>query len=118
MSVTAGLFSGRRHYREVIDGKVYDTQKAREVCYTGNNLRGRDLSAEVSYLYLTPRGRWFIAGRSGPMGRFTEQAGGGTIGASGILPVDVDEAYRLAERSGDLEPEQLAELFPGRVEEA
>lgn len=91
--------------RAIINGVRYDTEKAVLVGEADNLGRGADSVTDASYweagLYKTPRsGRFFIAGRGGPMSRFARSSGQNTwTGGSRIIPLDVEDALEWAEEN-------------------
>ena len=61
--------------REVINGKVYDTKTAQQVCdITPLGLVNgrRDFTWEDTRLYRTAKGAFFIAGEGGPRSRWAQ----------------------------------------------
>lgn len=103
--------------KRVINGLTYDTQTATEICELPCRYYGNDFKAHDTKLYRTAKGRYFLAGRGGPMSMWAQPEGdNGYGGGSGIRPLDVDEAREYAE-SADLSPEQM--LAAGfKIEEA
>jgi hypothetical protein len=85
--------------KEIIDGVRYDTEKATDLGWVGNDEFANDMRHWSGRLYRTPRsGRYFIAGKGGAMSRFAVPCpGGGSGGGSGIQPISEREALRLAE---------------------
>jgi hypothetical protein len=85
--------------KEIIDGVRYDTEKAIDLGWVGNDEFANDMRSWSGHLYRTPRsGRYFIAGDGGAMSRFSEPCPGGGYGpGAGIQPVTEQEALRLAE---------------------
>lgn len=103
--------------KQVINGKMYNTETAEEVCHVSNNLGSRDFSGFSFTLYKTKKGSYFAAGEGGPMTMFARPAGNMTSGGSGIIPLDVSDALRYAESSNsDADSETIAKYFT--VEEA
>ena len=86
--------------KQVIDGKRYDTATATEICdvspcgYSRSDFQWHDTS-----LYVTPKGRFFLAGAGGPLSMWAKALGSnGAIGGSGIKPLTQEEAREYAER--------------------
>ena len=98
--------------KQVIEGKIYDTTTAEEICQCSSATQSRgDFSHWEAGLYRTKRGRFFLAGSGGPMTRWARSIGqGSTTGGRGIIPVSADEARRCAERAGAT-AEELANFF-------
>lgn len=90
--------------RAIINGVRYDTEKA-VLVGEADNLRQVESVTDASYweagLYKTPRsGRFFIAGRGGPMSRFARGSGQNSwTGGSRIIPLDVEDALEWAEEN-------------------
>ena len=95
---------------QVISGKIYDTDTAEEICQHSHGNSG-DFEAYRSVLYRSPRGRFFLDGRGGPMSRWARPAeGGGTEGGYGIRLLDRDEARAICEQEA-IEVERMRALF-------
>ncbi len=86
--------------RAIINGLRYDTDKAALVGEASYNGSRTDFQWWEAGLYKTPRsGRFFLAGRGGPMTRWAKSIGNnGRTGSSGIAPMSLDEAREWAER--------------------
>lgn len=99
--------------KRVINGKVYNTETATEICDTGSNggISQSDFNYEDSYLYVTKKGNFFIAGEGGAMSRFSSSCGQNSYcGGEGIVVVSREEALELAERA-EMDPDEIAEYF-------
>lgn len=100
----------------IIQGQRYDTDKAIKIGEANNIARGADSVRDFAYweaaLYRTPRaGRYFLAGRGGPMSVFARRVDQSTwSGSSGIRPLSADEAREWAEEY--LTAEQIEAAFP------
>ncbi len=96
--------------RKIIDGKAYDTTTATVVCdISPSGFSRGDFEYEESYLYKSPRGRFFIAGTGGPMSRWAQAEGqNGRRGGSGIEVLDEAEARGFCERHGSAEEFEAA----------
>ncbi len=71
--------------KQVIDGKTYNTETAIEIGFFRTGLGRGDFRNRSEALYKTKKGRFFLAGRGGPMTRWaTRSADGGYCGDSGI----------------------------------
>ena len=103
--------------KQVINGKVYNTDTATLICEAGSRTHSRsDFAYEDSSLYVTKKGAYFIAGEGGPMSRFAHDTGNGKTGGSGIVTVSREEALSLAERNGD--NDIIEEHFADMIEES
>ena len=95
--------------RMVIQGKVYDTDKAESI-WDRSHLGPSDWQYVDETLYRTPRGRWFLAGKGGPMSKYAEPwEKNGRQSGSGIKPMSEGDALAWMETHA---PADLtAELF-------
>ena len=92
-------------YKAIINGRRYNTETATEVCdvSTGGDVSTTDFKWHSTTLYRTKAGRFFVAGRGGPMSRWAKRVDNGYSGGAGIQPIDIDEAKRLVEAHGTQE---------------
>ncbi len=86
--------------KSIINGLRYDTSKAvliGEASYDGSR---SDFQWWEAGLYRTPRsGRYFLAGRGGPMTMWSHSTGQNSwTGGSGIKPLDDADAVEWAEQ--------------------
>ena len=104
--------------KAIIGGFRYDTDKSKMIGRaSAPGLSTTDFSHWEAELYKTPRsGRFFLAGSGGPMTRWARGNDNSTWGSSGIIPLDVLEAYEWAERY--LDTETVEEFFPDMFEDA
>ena len=103
--------------KRVIKGKVYNTDTAQEIARISYSHPG-DFAYYDDRLYRTRRGAWFIAGEGGARSHWATSLGNGSVGGGeGIRVLDEDEALNFCERA-HVDPDRMAELFPGRIEEA
>ncbi len=78
---------------KIIEGKRYNTLTATKICTYENAER-----CEVTSLYLSPNGRFFLAGTGGAMSRWSQALSHNGRGAGeGLVPVSVTEARDFAE---------------------
>jgi hypothetical protein len=98
--------------RQVIDGRVFDTDTATEICRAAYGGSRTDFQWHETALYRSPRGQFFLAGQGGPMSRWAQDVdGGGRSGGSGIVLLTQDEAREFMERQGcDVEAFERAGL--------
>lgn len=93
--------------KRVIDGKVYNTETAEEVCELPCHYYPGDFQYHETTLYRTPKGAYFLAGKGGPMTMWSEPSGNnGYSGGSGLRVIDQAEAREYAE-SAELSPEAM-----------
>ena len=104
-------------YKQVIDGKVYNTETASEICELPCPHYPGDFQYHLTYLYRTKKGAYFLAGEGGPMSMWVEPAcGGGRTSGSGIRVLDAEAARGYAESANLNEEEMIDAGF--EVEEA
>lgn len=102
--------------KQVIDRKVYDTEKATLIHAWDNGCYGRDFRSELEELYRTSKGVYFIYGAGGPRSKYAVSCGNDTTGSCDIWPVTREEAVEwLEEHDG---AEAILEEFPDMVVEA
>jgi hypothetical protein len=102
--------------RKVIDGKVYDTETAEEICNVSGNISDRGkFNYDETRLYRTRKGQFFISGHGGPRSRWAVSTGQGSwSGGDGLRLVDESDARSMVEHHG--RPALYAEVF-GEPEE-
>lgn len=101
--------------KQVISGLTYNTDTATEIGYANLN-PVRDFTHYEESLYVTKKGRYFLAGRGGPMTRYGYSPDGNiTCGGSGIVPIDKEEALEWCEMH-DIDPDIIEHVFD--IEEA
>mgnify|MGYP001562421380 FL=1 len=102
--------------KQVIDGKIYNTETAELLHEWDNGIYGNDFRCCNESLYKTKKGAYFIAGSGGAMSKYAKSYGNNTGGSEGIEVVTEKEAIRwLEEHDGS---DILAEKFADRIEEA
>jgi hypothetical protein len=102
----------------IINGKRYDTETADRVAYVGNNLGVSDFGYEVTHLYRTKKGAWFIAGEGGPRSRWAHRVGNnGYSGGDGLEPLTKDEARTMLEARDDCAA-VIERYFADEIEDA
>src|SRR6218665_902140 len=94
---------------KIIGGLRYSTLTATEVCAYGSSNGSGDFRHEDTSLYLSPRGRFFLAGCGGPLSRWSRSAYGGYTGGEGLIPVSIAEARSFAEEHAPANT--IAEFF-------
>ena len=86
---------------KIIDGLRYNTMAAEKICSFENDSDRGDFRYEVTSLYRTPGGRFFLAGRGGAITRWAQSVQGGRSGGEGLHPVSTGEARDFAEQHAD-----------------
>lgn len=83
--------------KKVINGKVYDTDTAREVgCFDSG--AGDRLFGWSETLYVKRTGEYFLFGEGGPGSKYSVRTGvNNTTGSAKIFPLSYDDARKWAE---------------------
>lgn len=102
--------------RKVINGKIYDTEKATLLAEYWNGLGSGDKNYFIERLYITKKGSFFLYGAGGPMSIYSESNGSLTWGISKITPLTNEETFDWLEKNG--ETEVIEEYFSDWIEEA
>lgn len=101
--------------RKIINGKIYDTEKAECLgSYDNGNCRNH-FSFYEAELYKTKKGNYFIYENGGPNSKCSIYVGGNYMGGSNIYSVSKEEASQWAEKH--LEIDDYIRIF-GDIEEA
>lgn len=84
--------------RKIVDGKRYDTEKARKIGEWDNGRYTSDFKFCEEVLYKTPKGAYFLAGNGGPLSKYSQPCGNNSVcGGSDIIPLTKHEAAVWAE---------------------
>lgn len=104
--------------RKIINGKRYDTARARLIGEAESGGSVSDMRHWVEALYVTPRsGVYFLAGVGGALTRWCRSVGANAwVGGEGILPLSRAEALEWAEEHLDTETVEAA--FGAEIEDA
>ncbi|MEW6365189.1 MAG: hypothetical protein AB1714_11205 [Acidobacteriota bacterium] len=85
--------------RRVIDGKVYDSQRAEQLAEaSGGGASVRDFSHWDETLYRTQRGAYFIHGSGGPLTHWARHRGNETSGGEGMRTLTEAQAREWVEK--------------------
>lgn len=76
--------------RKIINGRLYDTEKAKEIATYYYN--SGDFARYNEKLYKTKKGRWFMVGEGGPLSKYHENIGNSTYGTTELFLLDNIEA--------------------------
>lgn len=96
--------------KKIINGKLYDTDTAKELGIWSNGLGWGDFRNMCEKLYRKRTGEFFLYGQGGAMTKYAEAAsGGGWTGGEKIIPLTWNTAREWAEKS--LDAEEYAEIF-------
>ena len=102
--------------KKIINGRVYDTEKARELGTYANAGSWRDFSHLEETLYRKKTGEYFLFGEGGPMTQYAVAEGqNGWSGGSRIMPMTYDEAREWAEKH--LDADDYEKIFGEIVED-
>lgn len=95
--------------KKVINGKVYDTDTARDVgCFDSG--AGDRLFGWSETLYVKRTGEYFLFGEGGPGSKYSVRTGvNNTTGSAKIFPLSYDDARKWAEDNLDAD-EYIAEF--------
>lgn len=87
--------------KAIINGKRYDTEKAREIAEASTTVGRSDYGWWEETLYKTPRsGAYFLAGCGNASSKYAVSCGDGSWKAgSKITPLSADEALQWCERN-------------------
>ena len=103
--------------RQVINGRVYDTEKAQHIHDWNNGYCHGDLKYRYKALYRTAKGNWFIYHKGGPMTDMAVRVGSNSWGGDEqIEPISTKDAKAFLESHGG--SEALLEWFGDELEEA
>lgn len=84
--------------KQIIKGKLYDTETAKWIAAWGNNRSTRDFSYCSETLYRKRTGEYFLYGHGGPMSKYAESCGDNSwSGGSKIIPL----TYKAAQEWGE-----------------
>lgn len=102
--------------KKIINGRVYDTEKAKELGTYANAGSWRDFSHLEEILYRKKTGEFFLFGEGGPMTRYAEAEGQNSwSGGRRIMPMTYDKAREWAEEH--LEANEYETIFGEIVED-
>lgn len=102
--------------KKVINGKVYDTDKAKGLGTYANYGSWRDFNHYEETLYQKKTGEYFLFGKGGASTRYAEPEGQNSwTGGSRIMPMTYTEAQKWAEEY--LDADKYEEIF-GAIEES
>lgn len=84
--------------KKIINGKVYDTETAKEVVSTNNGYFCNDASYVEETLYVKKTGEYFIYGYGGSFSRYGKYVGDSMVYGEKIIPITFDTAQEWAEK--------------------
>lgn len=96
--------------RKIINGRLYDTDIARNIGSWSNNLGAGDFNSCTEILYQKKTGEYFLYGCGGAMTIYSSADGsGGVTGGSAIIPFSKSQAKNWAK--AHLSAEEYLDLF-------
>lgn len=96
--------------KKIINGKLYDTETARSLCWYDNGLSNTDFCYYEEQLFQKKTGEFFLSGSGGPMSKYREAISMREwTGGDSIIPLTIDEAKKWLEQYGDVDT--YAEIF-------
>ncbi len=103
--------------KKVIDGKLYDTEKATKIADYWNGLGADDFRYVFEELYVTAKGNYFLFGEGGAMTEYSVSCGNNSwSGSANIISLTREEAYKWLENRE--QTEAIIEYFSDFIEEA
>ena len=101
--------------KKIINGKMYNTETAKEIGHWWNNYSCRDFNYCREFLYRKKTGEYFLYGVGGSMSKYSQLCGQNCwSGGEGITPMTELDAKIWAEEH--LTADEYEEIF-GEVEE-
>lgn len=101
--------------KKIINGKLYNTETAKEVASYHDGKSWRDFSHIEETLYRKKTGEYFLHGEGGPSTCYSHRCSDNTWGCGEVIkPFTEAEAKKWAERN--LDADEYIEIF-GEVEE-
>ena len=102
--------------KKIINGKVYDTETARELGSWSNMADRRDFAQFDEILYRKKTGEFFLYGEGGPATKYAVAEGTNSwSGGSRIMPMSFSEARAWAEEH--LDGDKYEEIFGAVTED-
>lgn len=101
--------------KQIINGKKYDTETAKEIASWSDGLSWRDFHHVVETLYMKKTGEFFLFGEGEPATKYAESTGQNSwTGSSKIIPLSWEAARQWAE--DNLDADEYEQIF-GEVSE-
>ena len=101
--------------KKIINGKVYDTEKAKAVGAWSNGGTWRDFDHREETLYRKKTGEFFLHGEGGPATNYSERIDNVWSSGERIMPMSFAEARAWAEEH--LDGDEFEEIFGAVVED-
>lgn len=87
--------------KKIINGKMYNTETAKEIDRWSNNLSDRDFNNCTEILYRKKTGEFFLYGWGGAMSKYSDQCGNMCGSGEAITPLTELEAKEWLEKYSD-----------------
>ena len=101
--------------KKIINGKIYDTDTAKEIGSQDNGLYTNDLYYVCETLYKKKTGEFFLLGEGGAGTNYSKRCGSNNwCGSSTIIPMSFEEAQKWAEKH--LSADEYQQIF-GEISE-
>lgn len=102
--------------KKIINGKVYDTEKAKFLATWKSYGSWRDFNHIEESLYQKKTGEFFLHGEGGPATKYAETVGQNEWGfGERIMPMSYEDARKWAEKQ--LEADEYEKIFGEVIEE-
>jgi len=95
--------------KKIINGRLYNTETAKELGSYWNELSKSDFRNLSEYLYKKKNGEYFLYGEGGAMTKYSESNGNTTWGSIDIIPLTENEAKQWAEKN--ISADRYVEIF-------
>lgn len=100
--------------KKIINGKMYNTETAKEIAYYWNGYSGNDFRSMSETLYLKKTGEYFLYGSGGPLSKYGEDYGREKTWGDKFIPMSEDKAKKWCMEN--LDANEYIEIW-GEVEE-
>ena len=84
--------------KKIINGKMYNTDTAKQIAYWDNGLGFNDFNWKEEAVFRKKTGEYFIFGAGGPMTGYADRVGNMWASGEDIIPVSESEAKAWCER--------------------
>lgn len=101
---TEKIIKEMEQMKQIISGKMYNTETAQEIGYDSNGMSRDDLWFVEETLYRKKNGEFFLDGHGGPLSRYSKPNGSlSRCGARELVPLSTEEAKAWVERHCSVE---------------
>jgi len=87
--------------KQIINGKMYNTSTAQEICENSDGNGRGDFNFFEERLYKKKTGEFFLAGEGGPASKYRRASGNGYSGGSKIITLSEEGARAWLESAAD-----------------